>query len=100
MVNTVDDCRNLSYDWNGYGAEPIPDSVCDRAEKILKLFEGAKLLELFPTACKSIQIEFETDDSYFEIEVYEDHYTTMLALRGKSEEYEHFEFGDGSVKEV
>lgn len=97
MKNTVDDCRNLEYNWNGYGAKPIPDSVCDRAEKIVKLFEGSKLIFLCPTACESIQIEFETEDTYFEIEVFEDRYTTMLAFRGK-EEYERFEFGNGKVE--
>lgn len=79
--NTIDDCRGLPQNWDGYHADPIPDSVCDKAEKILTLFENAKYLEIFPTANQSIHIQFEKDNMYFEIDVFDDHYTTLLCNR-------------------
>lgn len=99
MSNTVDDLRNLEYNWDGYGAESIPCTVCDRAQKFVDLFQGAELLEIFPTARKSIQLEFEVNKLYFEIEVFEDRYITMFAERDVSE-YNHFEFGDGSREQL
>ena len=97
MANTIDDLRNLEPDWNGYGAEPIPDSVCDRAQKFVDLFQGASLLEIFPTARKSIQLEFENENYYLEIEVFEDRYTTMLAER-QGDNYHRIEFEGGRVE--
>lgn len=80
-MNTIDDCRNLKKDWNGYGAEPIPEEVCDNAEKFAKLFVGARNLEIFPTGEESIQLEFEALDCYFEIEVFEDHCTYLFCKK-------------------
>ena len=97
MSSTIVDLRNLEENWNGHGAKPIPDIVCDRAEKFIELFKGADKLEIFPTGRESIQIEFETDMTYFEIEVFEDKYTTMFAERNGDKEYNHFEFEDEKV---
>lgn len=63
--------RKLGNNWNGYGAEPIPEATINRAEKIAIVLMNSKM-SVFPTAGDFIQIEFENCGTYVEIDVYED----------------------------
>ena len=64
--------RGFENNWNGYGAEPIPEVTIKRAEKIARLLNNQKM-SIFPTAGDSIQIEFNDNGIYLEIQVFEDH---------------------------
>ena len=70
------DISELGEDWNGYGAAPIPREIIEEVRDIILNLEEQP--EIFPTADKSIQLEYElTDKSYLEIDVYEKRITVM-----------------------
>ena len=70
------DISELGEDWNGYGAAPIPREIIEEVRDIILNLEEQP--EIFPTADKSIQLEYElTDKSYLEIDVYENRITVM-----------------------
>ena len=62
-------CRTKN--WNGYNANPISDVTIDRARNIALLLFNPKI-SVYPTAADSIQIEFGNEDTYVEIQVFED----------------------------
>lgn len=65
----IKEIRKLEQNWDGEDAPPILKEVCDRAELIVDLLNGAKNMSIFPTSRGSINIEFSTDDTYFELEI-------------------------------
>lgn len=63
--------RYLDKNWNGYGADPIPETIVNRCWLIcLKLKYQPSIS---PTARQTIQFEYELEDkSYLEFEIYND----------------------------
>ena len=60
----------LKDNWDGYGAKAFDKDFVDYCLNI-----GNNLYltpQVFPTSNKSIQLEYEVDDNYMEIEVYTD----------------------------
>ena len=58
-------------DWNGYDANPIPESVFNRARDVLLRLINQPFIA--PTANYSIQLEYHNDDgAYLEFEVFAD----------------------------
>lgn len=71
----LDKISKFEKDWNGYGAEPIPQIAIDRASRILTDLDRDKLPQPFvaPTAAQTIQLEWEKEDGlYLEINVWAD----------------------------
>lgn len=69
-LERLDMIARLGYDWNGYGAEPIPCSVIDETRKLISCL--SRQPEIFPTGCSSIQLEYDLpDDIYLEFDIYE-----------------------------
>ena len=93
LNNNLDRLRDISEfgeDWNGYGAVPIPRIVIEEVRNIILNLEEQP--EIFPTADKSIQLEYELPDkSYLEIEVSENRITAMQIPQ---EDYENAKFWD------
>ena len=59
-LEKLDSFYNLKKDWNLYDANPVPDQVIDYSKDILqKLIKQPD--EIFPTAAKSIQFEYDND---------------------------------------
>ena len=57
--------------WNGYDANPIPESVFNRARDVLLRLINQPFIA--PTANNSIQLEYHNDDgAYLEFEVFND----------------------------
>lgn len=54
--------------WNGYDAEPIPIEIIDFCSKVV--WNLGIQPEIFPTACQSIQLEYEKDSEYMEIGIF------------------------------
>ena len=67
-IEKLYDILKLDYDWNGYGAEPIPLQVIFKVKSLIKVFNIQP--EIFPTGSESIQLEWENDNYYFEIDIY------------------------------
>ncbi len=85
LHETIDYLGKLPYDWNHNGAQPFSPKLIDRCHKILDCLSYRPFIA--PTACGSIQFEYEKDNGdYLEIEVFEDKvkmYTkTMIYLEG------------------
>ena len=61
-------CAN---NWNGYGADPIPQNVISTVKKMLPFLN--KDVEIFPTADQSIQLEIDiVGEGYFECVIQKD----------------------------
>ena len=90
------DISELGEDWNGYGAVPIPREVIKEVKEIILNLEEQP--EIFPTADKSIQLEYwQPDKSYLEIEVSEKNITAMQIPQ---ENYEDAKFWDLSFDDI
>ena len=86
----------LGEDWNGYGAAPIPREVIEEVRDIILSLEEQP--QIFPTADKSIQLEYELPDkSYLEIDVYEDKITAMQIPQ---KDYENAKFWNLSYDDI
>lgn len=86
-LEKLESFKDLKYDWNGNGAEPIPETVISECKKIFLLSNLPDSFEFFPTAVKSIQIEFEKGEDYFEINIYEDRIEVFQSLNKEEKEY-------------
>ena len=84
--------KDLEYNWNGYGAEPIPEKLIVCTENLLQNL--SELPDVFPTANKSIQIEYEkANGEYLEFEMFEDDRVHMFRINSDGTEYnEEFQF--------
>ena len=69
--DSLDEISKLEDNWNGNGASKFSSELIDKCKYLLsKLHEDP---EIFPTACGSIQFEFEDKNgNYLEFEIYED----------------------------
>jgi hypothetical protein len=60
----------LSDNWNGNGASPFSKELISKIKGIIYYLEYQP--EIFPTACDSIQLEYEKDNGeYLEFELFE-----------------------------
>lgn len=67
-LSTLDDISRLKDDWNGYGASAFSKELIDRCRNILAQLPVQP--NVYPTACDSIQFEWETADGrYMDVEV-------------------------------
>lgn len=72
---TLKDIEYLEQNWNGYGAQQIPQQVLDKAKELAKRLPDGFVV--FPTARQSVQFEF-SERMYIETEVFEDKMTVMF----------------------
>jgi 2-phospho-L-lactate transferase/gluconeogenesis factor (CofD/UPF0052 family) len=67
-LNKLDQIALLEEGWNGNGAKAFETELIDKVKRMIAALQQKP--EVFPTACDSIQLEFEKEDgSYLEIEV-------------------------------
>lgn len=70
-LEKLEEFKNLEFDWNGNKAEPFSEFLVEKAKSVLLTLKEQP--EVFPTARKSIQFEYEKDNGdYLEIEIFED----------------------------
>lgn len=73
--------RRLLKGWDGYDAEPIPDTIINRAQSFLLCLDSQP--KVFPTGRGSIQAEYYLDDeNHVEIEIFNDHYSVYKISQG------------------
>lgn len=69
-LEKLEGIKNLGYDWDGYGAEPMNPEIYNNASKLIE-----KVIippRVFPTANGTIQFEYHkknNDDEYLEFEI-------------------------------
>lgn len=64
----LDEIAGLVHDWNGYGAEPFSNSLVNLVRGIIMRLPVEP--EVFPTARKSIQLEYSQNGEYIEFEIF------------------------------
>ncbi|WP_338220104.1 hypothetical protein [Algoriphagus sp. oki45] len=70
-LEKLEEFKKLEFNWNGNNAEPFSDALIEKAKSVL--FSLRVQPEIFPTARKSIQFEYEKGNGdYLEIEIFED----------------------------
>ena len=70
VIQKIESFRRLKQDWNGNGASPFSEKLITKALDLAK--QLTPVPNVFPTARNSIQFEWETDNIYLELEVFED----------------------------
>lgn len=67
----LDDIQRLKYNWNDNGAQAFSFRLVEKCRQILNQLVAEPFI--CPTACGSIQFEYEKEDGdYLEFEIYED----------------------------
>ena len=93
----LQEMKSLKKNWNGYGAEPIPNEIIEKVKNFVLHLKYE--VEVFPTGNETIQIEASTNFGYFEIEFFENKSILFFASNDRNEiiekavnEKEAFEF--------
>lgn len=69
-LEKLEQIAQLKEDWDGDGAQPFSNCLISRVREIIMRLQNQP--EIFPTACDSIQIEYDgTDGSHLEFEISE-----------------------------
>jgi len=80
LLNKLEEYRDLSEGWDGYGASPIPDEIINIAEGLAVQPEIARRCpEVFPTGRETVQFEFiSANGDEAELEIYGQDEVTLL----------------------
>ena len=77
----LEEISELKENWNGYGAKSIDKDLINECWYIVnQLFVCP---EIFPTADNSIQLEYDSDEAYIEIEIFSDKYILFCEVNKK-----------------
>lgn len=82
LIEKMKGFTKLEEGWNGNGSKPISCEVFMNARNLLIHLINAP--EVFPTACDSIQFEYDFGDNYFEVECTKNGYEVFIQ-KGESE---------------
>jgi hypothetical protein len=74
---------DLKDNWNGYGAKPFSEDALIKIQSLCDLLKTP--FKVFPTGRGSIQFEWEKEENYFELEVYENGQISPLWMIGDAE---------------
>ena len=86
-LNKLHEYSQLDYNWNFNGAEPFAKEVINLCWERINELEIQP--EIFPTACGSIQFEYEKDNKdYLEFEIYQDRIEVFKIINGNEEEFD------------
>ncbi len=66
-LKRLSDIEKLPSNWNNNGADKIPDAVIKNVRKLLMRLEFQP--EIFPTACDAVQLEWDNNEEYLEMEI-------------------------------
>lgn len=69
-LKRLSEIENLSDNWNNKGADKIPSSIIKFVRKLLTRIESQP--EIFPTACDALQLEWDNNEEYLEMEIFEE----------------------------
>jgi hypothetical protein len=80
-MNTWQTIEELKDDWNGNGAKAFTKDHIEFAKRFAEHL-GEDFL-IFPTARKSIQLEYEDENTYIEFEIYQNRHISCLYMDEK-----------------
>ena len=84
-LNKLDSIRSLGDNWNGNGAPTFSGSLTDRIESLINELNIQP--EVFPTACETIQLEYDNSRrDHMEIEIGESDTAEVYIIRFNGEE--------------
>ena len=85
-LEKLDSIEKLDVNWNENGADKFSTNLIEKVRKVLQILKEQP--EIFPTAEKSIQLEYEKEDGqYLEINIYENH-TKIFSIDANEQETE------------
>ena len=85
---TIESFRDLQSGWNGGSGDPVPDSVIERALRIVRNLPFQRM-DIFPTGRKSIQLEFDRGSDSLEVEIAENNAYILYANDTDETYHEH-----------
>ncbi|WP_338226481.1 hypothetical protein [Algoriphagus confluentis] len=84
-LEKLEEFKKLEFNWNGNNAEPFSDALIEKAKSVL--FSLRVQPEVFPTARKSIQFEYEKENGdYLEFEIFENSVSCLEIISGNEKE--------------
>lgn len=84
-MNAINEVRKLQFNWNGNNAEPFSETVLQKSTMILNNLEYVP--DIYPTACNSIQFEYEkVSGEYLEFEIFDTFVNVFKINSDKTEE--------------
>lgn len=72
-LTAITSLKSFKPYWNGYSGRTFGAELCEFAEQVINAFGDKLQPKLFPTGTGHIQLEFETDNTYIEIELTGNH---------------------------
>jgi hypothetical protein len=85
-MRKLEELRKLEENWNENGANPFDVDLIRICKKIVA--ELPVVPEIYPTACSSVQFEYETEDKYLEFEIYLNHTEVYMCVGDEEAEYD------------
>ena len=99
MNNTIYDLRNLEYNWNENGAEPIIPEILNKMEKLLNYLPIQTYI--FPLTTGYIQFEYEKNNGeYLEFEFISDNKIKIFKINSKTFKDEYTNIIDYDENEI
>lgn len=98
-LEKLEGIKNLGYDWDGYGAEPINPEIYNNASKLIE-----KVImppRVFPTANGTIQFEYHkknNDDEYLEFEIFNNN-IEVLFMRS-DDNYKEYTYNINDINKI
>lgn len=98
-LETLKIIEKLKKNWNGNNAEPISQKIIDVVRGLICIL-GDKQPDIFPTACDSLQIEYEKNNGeYLEFEFLNNNVVKWFSIdRSSKETYGEFEYDINTIK--
>lgn len=85
-IQKLDEIAKLGNNWNGYGAEPFSPRLIQEVRSILKFLRACP--GVYPVAGGAIQLEFNNDGDYLEMEIDGKYPVTAYLVRKNGKERE------------
>ena len=81
LCKIIHSFSKLENNWMGYGGEPISKEVIEKSIKAINELDIDTLPDsVVPTGRNSIQLEWNQNDAYMEMEIFEDK-VSMLCMK-------------------
>lgn len=98
-LEKLEGIKNLDYDWDGYGADPMNPEIYNNAAKLIE-----KVImppRVFPTANGTIQFEYHkknNDDEYLEFEIFNNN-IEVLFMRSDND-YKEYTYNINDINKI
>lgn len=97
-LKRLSEIENLPENWNGNGAERISINIIKTVRRLLLNLKYQP--EIFPTACNAVQMEWDNNGEYLEMEVLEDNINVFQIDTDGNEIRKNISAENDQVKEI